>query len=120
MAHHMVKGDRVDSVEEGKVVLERGVVSVPGNDIEGRVVLLGSEQVTAILVDDVEGLLLLNERSDRGLEVTNVGKAVGSNWSKIWQSPGSVEDLADVATAMGRNIDWGALMHVGPLRMWIH
>lgn len=96
---NVVVGDRVDGVEKCEVVLVRGIVSVPSNNIEGRVVLFGSEQAAAILVDDTEGLLLLDECSNRGLEVAAVGKTVGTNRSEVGNSPGSVEDLADVATA---------------------
>lgn len=97
--YNVVKGDRVDSVEEGKVVLERGIVSVPCNNIEGRVVLLGGKETATILVDDTERLFLVSESCNRGLEVTSVCKAVCANGAEIRERPGAVEDFANVTTA---------------------
>jgi len=40
MTHGMIEGHRVDRHEVGQVVLVRCVVTVPGDDIKGRVILL--------------------------------------------------------------------------------
>lgn len=97
----MIIRDRVDGVEEGEVVLVGSIVSVPCNDIEGSVVLLGRKERASVLVDnDVRLLLLVRKGCDGGLEIAAIGKTVGTDGAEIRQSPSSVEDLANVTTAM--------------------
>lgn len=97
----MIVGDRVDGVEEGEVVLVGSIVSVPCNDVKGSVVLLGGKERASVLVDNNERLLLLVRKcGDGGLEIAAIGKTVGTDGAKIRQSPGSVEDLANVTTAI--------------------
>lgn len=82
----MIERDRVDSVEEGQVVLVRGKVSVPGNDIEGGMILMGLKETAAVLVNDPEGLLfLMNKGRNRGLEITNVRQSVCTDGTQIGQ-----------------------------------
>ena len=42
----MVKGDRSDSIELSKVILVRGIVSMPSDDIERGVVILQREELS--------------------------------------------------------------------------
>lgn len=99
--YDVVVGDRVDGVKVGEVVLEGSIVSVPCDNIEGSVILLGSKETATVLVDNTEGSgILVNKGSDGGLEVTAVGKTVGTNGTKVGKRPGSVEDLANVTTAI--------------------
>jgi hypothetical protein len=97
----VVVGDRVDGVKVGEVVLKRGIVSVPCNNIEGCMFLLGSKETAAVLVDNAEGSdILVSKGSDGGLEVTAVGKTVGTNGTEVGERPGSVEYLANITTAI--------------------
>ncbi len=48
-SNHVVEGDGVDDAEVLQVILVGHVVAVPGHNVEGRVVLVGHEQVTLIL-----------------------------------------------------------------------
>lgn len=101
LTYDVVVGDRVDGVKVGEVVLEGSIVSVPCDNIEGCVLLLGGKETTAVLVDNTEGSdILVNEGGDGGLEVTAVGKTVGTNGTKVGKGPSSVEDLANVTTAI--------------------
>lgn len=100
-SYNVVVRDRVDSVEEGEVVLVGSIVSVPCNDVKGSVILLGGKERASVLVDNNERLLLLvGKGGDGGLEIAAVGKTVGTDGAKIRQSPSSVEDLANVTTAI--------------------
>jgi len=93
----MVERDRVDRVEMRQVVLVRRIVAVPSHNVKRGVILLGLKQKASVLVDNLEGLLLVRERSHGGLEVTTVRQSVGSNGTQIGKGPGAVEDFADVS-----------------------
>lgn len=100
-SYNVIIGDRVDGVEEGEVVLVGSIISMPCNDVKGSVVLLGGKERASVLVDNNERLLLLVRKGgDGSLEIAAVGKTVGTDGAKIRQSPGSVEDLANVTTAI--------------------
>ena len=46
VTNHVIEGDGVDDAEVLEVVLVGGIVTVPGNHVEGRVILVGYKQVT--------------------------------------------------------------------------
>lgn len=74
----MVKRNRIDDHEFIKVVLERDVISVPGDDIERAVTLSCGKQLALILADDrVIGFKILVAR-DRRLKVSGIRQAVRS------------------------------------------
>ena len=75
----MIKRDGVDGAEVLEVVLVGHVVAVPGDDIEGRVILVGDEEMTLILGNDPEvGNVAVFVPSDGSEEVARVSKSVGT------------------------------------------
>lgn len=81
----MIKRNGADGVETTKVVLVRVIVSVPGNDVKGSVVLAcGKEGVVELAVKPPLGrFFLILERRDRGLEVARIGKTVRTNGAQL-------------------------------------
>ncbi len=75
----MIKRDGVDDAEVLEVVLVGHVVAVPGDDIEGRVILVGDEEMTLILGNDPEvGNVAVLVPSDGSEEVTGIGQSIGT------------------------------------------
>ncbi len=75
----MIKRDRIDDAEVLEVVLVGHVVAVPGDNIEGRVILVGDEEMTLILGNDFEvGNVAVLVPSDGSEEVAGVGQSVGT------------------------------------------
>lgn len=76
----MVERDRTDDTKSAKIVLERVVVAVPRDNIEGGVVLSrGEESVVEFAVKLVLAFLFVVESGNGGLEIACIGQAVGSN-----------------------------------------
>ena len=93
----MVEADRADGVEPREVVGIGGVIAVPGDDIERRVVELGRPEIALKLGDDLKGFVLILECRDRGAEVARVGKAVGADRPEFGQAEERPVILADIA-----------------------
>ncbi len=75
----MIKRDGIDDAEVLEVVLVGHVVAVPGDDIEGRVILMGDEEMALILGNDPEvGNVAVLVPSDGSEEVTGIGQSVGT------------------------------------------
>jgi hypothetical protein len=75
----VIKRDGVDDAEVLEVVLVGHVVAVPGDDIEGRVILVGDEEMTLILGNDPEvGNVAVLVPSDGSEEVTGIGQSIGT------------------------------------------
>ena len=79
----MVDGDGAHVDEFGQVVLVRDVVSMPGDDVEGRVVLCALEELAAELIDDLPRLLLDFIESSRVEEVSSIGKTISAKGPEI-------------------------------------
>mmetsp|Transcript_29560 Transcript_29560/g.49707 ORF Transcript_29560/g.49707 Transcript_29560/m.49707 type:complete len:204 (-) Transcript_29560:383-994(-) len=101
----MIIEDGVHGAEEGEVVFVGGVVSVPGDDVEGGVILVGLKQVSSKLGDDLEGGLEILKRSDGCEKVTRVGESVGTDGAQRGQFKVSIEDLAHVAPGISLDVD---------------
>jgi hypothetical protein len=75
----VIKRDGIDDAEVLEVVLVGHVVAVPGDDIEGRVILMGDEEMALILGNDPEvGNVAVLVPSDGSEEVTGIGQSVGT------------------------------------------
>ena len=75
----MIEGDCVNDAEVLQVVLVGDVVSVPGNNVEGRVVLVSNEQVALVLRDDLEiRNIPVFVAGNRNEEVAGVGQSIGT------------------------------------------
>ncbi len=75
----MIKRDGVDDTEVLEVVLVRHVVAVPGDDIEGRVILVSDEEMALILGNDFEvGNVAVFVPSNGSEEVTGIGQSIGT------------------------------------------
>lgn len=72
----VVDGDGAHVDELGQIVLVRDVVAVPGDDVEGAVVLRRLEKLAAELVDDFPGRLFDFVFGHGVEEVAGVGEAV--------------------------------------------
>ncbi len=79
MNYHVVEGHRVDDAELGEVVFVGDVISMPGDNIKGRVILVSHEQAPLILGHHlvVRAVAIFIPRG-RGEEVARVGKAIGT------------------------------------------
>ena len=75
--YHVIERDGVDDAEVLEVVLVGDVVSVPGHNIEGRVILVGDEEVALIFRNhfEVRNVAVLVP-SDRSEEVSGIGESV--------------------------------------------
>ena len=97
----MVEADRVDAVEAGEVVLAGGVVTVPGDDVEGGVVEVCSPEVAEELGDDLEGAaVVVFEGGVGGKEVAGVGQAVGPDGAEVGEAEGLAVVLEKVAAGL--------------------
>mmetsp|Transcript_24343 Transcript_24343/g.52381 ORF Transcript_24343/g.52381 Transcript_24343/m.52381 type:complete len:381 (-) Transcript_24343:117-1259(-) len=94
----MVKSHRIHGTKVVQVVLVRGVVAVPGDDVVGRKGLGSAEERSVHLVDHLVALLnaLALEPGHRSLEVLRVGQAVGPDGTQIRQREVPLEDLKNV------------------------
>jgi len=94
----VVVADAADGVEAAQVVLEGVVGSVPGNDVERRVLLGRREESAVELCEDspvVGGVFV--EASNGSLEVARVGKTVGADRAEFRELEMSLVQLKDVA-----------------------
>ncbi len=97
----MVEADGVDAVEVGEIVFAGGVVAVPGDDVEGRVVEVGGPEIAEEFCDDLEGsAIAIVKGGVRGEEVAGVGEAVGSDGSEFGEAEGGAVVLAEVAAGL--------------------
>jgi len=72
---------------------------VPGDDVEGRVRLLGCEEVAVEFGQHVPCRVRVFVKGRHGrLEVPRIGQAVGSNWSELGQLEVALVELEDVAS----------------------
>lgn len=92
----VVDRDGADIDEFRQVVLVRNVVPVPGDDVEGAVVLCALEELAAELVHDLPWLLLDLVLRHGGQEVPRVGEAVGAQGAQLRELELSAPDLEDV------------------------
>ena len=74
----MIERHSADGAEQGQVVFVGRVVAVPGDDVEGRELLLRAEQPVVELAENREGAAAVLEAGDRGEEVPRVCQAVGA------------------------------------------
>mmetsp|Transcript_41923 Transcript_41923/g.64167 ORF Transcript_41923/g.64167 Transcript_41923/m.64167 type:complete len:311 (-) Transcript_41923:207-1139(-) len=96
----MIVTNGADCVVQVQVILVRAVVSVPGNDIEGRVVLLILEELASILALDIPCVVSILVPGSRRLEVHGVGESISSNGSEIRQNEVLLESLANVSSCL--------------------
>lgn len=89
----MVHRDRTHIDELGQVVLVGYVIAVPGDDIEGGVLLLAHKELAAQLVDNLPWLFLDLIFGYRVQEVSGVSKAVGAQGSKFGELEVGAPDL---------------------------
>lgn len=94
----VVEGDRADGVEASEIVLERVVIAVPGDNVEGAVVLARGEQGVVEFAVQLVLFLAVVEISHRCLEVSGIGEAVGSNGAQLGKLVVALVELADVAS----------------------
>jgi len=97
--------DGVEGTEEGEIVFVGGVVSMPCNNVERRVIPCGLKEVAAKLVDDLEGSLDVFKGGNRREKVPRIGKAIGTDGTKRRQLKVPVEDLANVPSHIALNLD---------------
>jgi hypothetical protein len=69
----VIDGDGAYVYKFGEVVLVRHVITVPGHDIEGRVILCRLEEFAAKFVDDLPGFMLDLIFCDWVKEVAGIG-----------------------------------------------
>ena len=94
----VVEGDGAQRVEAREVVLVRVVCAVPGDDVEGGVILRGGEEVARELAQDgPPGVCILVEGGDGDLEVARVGQPVGADGAQLRQREVPLVELEDVA-----------------------
>ena len=75
----VVKGDRSDRRVMSQVVLIGCVVSVPGNDVQGRVIDFRAMEFSAPFHSDTASFVAILEPCGRSFEVTRIGQAVGAD-----------------------------------------
>lgn len=97
----MVVGDGADSVEAGEVVFVGVVEAVPGDDVEGGVCLCGCEEAAGKF--GKEGVCcvprsVFSEGGFRGLEISRVGEAVGTDRAKLREVEVALMEFENVAT----------------------
>lgn len=80
----VIERDGSHSVEVVQIVLVGVVVSVPGHHIEWRVILFINTLNTTKLGNYMPLLVRVFIPSDWSLEVTLIGKAIWSDWAKVW------------------------------------
>ena len=102
----VVEADGVDGVEAGHVVGVGRVVTVPGDDVEGRVVVVRGPELAEELGDDFEVAVDVFVGGYGGLEVAGVGEAVGADGAEVGEAEGLTVVLADVAAGpVGEDLD---------------
>lgn len=96
----VVEGNGANGVEAAQVVLVGVVVSVPGDDVEGGVVLAGGEEgVIEFAEEAVFGsLLFVVKGGDGSLEVPSVGETVGANRAEFGELEVALVEFEDVAS----------------------
>lgn len=95
----VVERDGSNNVESAQVVLERVIVAVPGDNVEGSVILARREERVVKLAEQLPfgGLLFIVKCCDWGLEVADVGQAVGANGAQLGELVVTLVEFADVA-----------------------
>ena len=84
----MVVGDGTDGAEAAKVVFIGVVETVPCDYIEGGVSLSGGEEATCKFRQERVGCgarRVFDEGSCRGLEITGIGEAIGTDGTEFRQ-----------------------------------
>lgn len=79
----MIEAHRVDGVEIGQVVLVGYVVAMPGDHIEGTVLLCGHKQMAEEFRYDLILSLNILEMSFRREKVTWIGQSIGANGAQV-------------------------------------
>ena len=95
----VVERDGSNNVESAQVVLERVIVAVPGDNVEGSVVLARREERVVKLAEQLVlgGLLFIVKCCDWGLEVAGIGQAVGANGAQLGELVVTLVEFADIA-----------------------
>ena len=97
----VVEADGVDAVEAGEIVFAGGVVAVPGDDVERRVVEVGGPEVAQELGDDLEGAVVaVVVGGVRSEEVAGVGEAVGADRAELRQAEAGAVVFEEVAAGL--------------------
>lgn len=100
----VVEGDGSDGVEAAEVVLVRVVVTVPGDDVEGSVVLSGRKEGVvefaqdAVFLGCIRVLFVIIKGCNRSLEVTRVGETIGPNRAQLRQLVMALVEFTNVAS----------------------
>lgn len=95
----VVVANGADGVEATEIVLVWVVVSVPCDNVEWSVLLLGSEELAIELGEDgpvIGGVLV--ESSNWSLEIACVGEAVGTDWAETWELEVALVELENITT----------------------
>ncbi|MNZ88865.1 hypothetical protein D3C78_1077670 [compost metagenome] len=96
----MVEAHGADGVETTQVVFVRDVVTVPGHDVERRMVQLAPPQFTEEFLYQGGRLPEIFVVRDRGQEVPRVGQAVAANRPQVRQTQRRAMVLGQVATCL--------------------
>lgn len=95
----MVEGNTADGGEAAQVVFVGIVEAVPGDDVEGCMVLSGSEEVAVEFGQDlVGGAGVFVEGGNGGLEVPRVGQTIRTDGTKLGELEVSLVKLEDVTS----------------------
>lgn len=89
----VVEADGVHGAEVVEVVLVRRIVTVPSDNVEGRMVLLRGKELSKELVHNSEVGLPVLVVSDRILEVTGIGKTIRADWAKVREMKEGIKNL---------------------------
>lgn len=86
------------------------IVSVPGDHIEGAVVLFALEEFATKLVHDLPWIVFGDcVVRNRGQEVSSVGQSVGTDRSKFWQLKVGAPNFEDIASGWSFDVDLKSL-----------
>src|SRR5208337_4330228 len=96
----VIEAHRVDAVEIRQIVFVRRVISVPGDDVERRVFVLGFPQAAEKLDNDTVVAVAIFVGGGGRLEIARVGQAVGADRTKLGEAQQGAVIFADVAARL--------------------
>src|SRR5581483_7547510 len=96
----MVIADGADGIEPPQVVAIRGVVSMPGHHIQGRMINRGSPAVAHELGDQLEITVAFLVPGNGRLKITGIGKPVGADGTQVRKPERRAKILTNVATRL--------------------
>src|SRR5882724_11493351 len=96
----MIERDRADRIKSSQIVSIGGVVAVPRNDVERRMIDLARPEVTAKLCNELVRAILVLVPRDRRLKITRIRQPIRTDRPEIGEAKLFAVVLADVSAAL--------------------